>query len=92
MAEQERNAAIVCISKEAILDWLQLEGGVIHSVRTNPDTLHPDIIELIIEHPDLDKVRDGDILRRITLEYKSWIHGRFCKRLRVDPPKGARHG
>lgn len=92
MAKQERNVAIICISKKALLDWLQFEGGVIHEVRVDPDRWNPDTIELIIEHPDLDRVLDNFVLRRITPLYKSWRHGRFFKWLRFDPPKGAKHG
>ena len=88
----ERNAAIICVSKKALLDWLQFDGGVIHGVRVDPDEWNPDTIELIIEHSDLDRVFDGFVLRRITPAYKFWRRGRFFKKLRIDPPKGARHG
>lgn len=86
----ERNVAIVCVSKKAILEWLQFEGGTIHSVRMNPEQWEPDEIELVIEHPDLDRVFDGFSLRKIMPTYRFWKRGRFQKMLRIDPPKGGR--
>lgn len=88
----ERNAAIICVNKKALLDWLQFEGGIIHSIRTNPDRWNPDEVEIIIEHPDLDRVFDGFELRRIIPAYRYWKRGRFIKTKRIDPPKGAKYG
>ena len=80
-----RYAAIITISKKVLLDFLQFEGGEIHDIRLNKEQWMPEEIEIVIEHPDLDKVEEGYALRRITPAYRFWTRGRYMKLLRVDP-------
>ena len=82
-----RYAAIVTIDKKVLLDYLQFEGGEIHDIRLDKDSWSPNIIEIVIEHPDLDKVEEGFQLRKITPAYRRWERGRYTKLLRVDPPR-----
>ena len=62
---------------------LDFEGGEIHDIRRPTDQWEPYTIELVIEHPDLDKVEPGFILRRVTPTYI--LSRRYVERL--DPPK-----
>lgn len=77
-----RNAAIIRITDVFILEWLDFEGGEIHTVRKAVDCLND--IEFTIEHPDLPEVREGESLQTVVPAYRV---GRFLKR--VDPPKGS---
>lgn len=70
----KKNAAIICVSKQSLLKFLDFEGGTIHRIQENPDYWKPDTIEIILEHPDLDEVEDNYVLRRITPLYLSEIH------------------
>lgn len=87
----ERNAAIICINKEFLLNWLQFEGGTIHRISIDPDVWNPNTIELLIEHPDLDRVEDGFLLRRVSPMYMvetEIVNGKESHRIeRVGPPK-----
>jgi len=76
---KSRNAAIICINTEVLLDWLQFHGGTIHSIGMPKDIWRPDEIEILIEHPDLYEVRTGDILMKITPVYTGTE--------RIEPPK-----
>ncbi len=69
--DSQKNAAIVLVDAKEILHMLDFEGGKIHSIRfSSSDYWRPDIIEILIEHPDLNEVYDGCQLTRITPEYR----------------------
>lgn len=74
--------AIIAINEKSLLEMLDFEGGKIHDIRRAPDR-PPDEIELVMEHPDLDKEETGCPLRRITPAYHCGLRGSS----RVDPPK-----
>jgi len=86
MDRTKHNAAIITISKEALLGYLQFEGGKVHSIKLD-DERWADNIEIVVEHPDLPEVFNGSTLIKITPAYRFWKRGRFIKMLRVDPPK-----
>jgi hypothetical protein len=75
------NAAIIQINKQSLAELLDFEGGVVHEIRLGThDYWKPDIIEIVLEHPDLPQVEDGDCMLRIAPAYIIGMR-------RVDPPK-----
>jgi hypothetical protein len=89
MVSELHNAAIITISKEALLSILQFEGGVIHDIKISDEQWFQQI-EIVIEHPDLPEVRKGDWLLKITPTYSVKKRGNFIKMTRVDPQKLAK--
>ncbi|KKN24860.1 hypothetical protein LCGC14_0890620 [marine sediment metagenome] len=83
------NAAIIVIDSGSLLKMLDFEGGKIHIIGFSPDGLWgPHAIEMVIEHPDLNKVEDGYVLTRIIPEYQ--YTGTVVER--VNPPKRTPEG
>jgi len=89
MVKELRYAAIIEIGSKILLKMLDFEGGKIHRVYLPEDRWIPDTICIVLEHPDLDKVEDGFVLRRIQPMYQSIYGDNGCllKVERVDPPK-----
>lgn len=83
-----RHAAIMQIGKTTLLRMLKFDGGIVHNIRVDPDVWNPDIIEIVLEHPDLPKVEDGFTLTRITPLYLDEVDdtGQFHKITRIEPP------
>ena len=63
------HVAIILISKKALLDLLHFPDGVIRDIRTNPEKWNPDEIEIMLEHPDLPEMEDGDTLIKLNPMY-----------------------
>lgn len=77
------NVAIIDISAKVLLEILDFEGGEVVGIRFPVEYYKGQIIELVLEHPDLPEVREGDQLTHIIPAYK----GTQRERKRVDPPK-----
>ena len=88
---EKSNADIVCISKKVLLELLQFEGGIIHSIEMERDVWNPNEIQLVVEHPDLHEVSPGFILMRIHPTYTKHIeivNGVEYSRIeRINPPR-----
>ena len=90
MTDNIRHAAIIVVGKKYILESIRFNGGQIHDIRTNPDYWKPDTVEIVIEHPDLPAVRDGDIMQRITPTYQLDYSAAVPSVRRIEPPEGQR--
>lgn len=76
-------AAIIVLDEKDLLELLDFEGGKIHNIRRPVDEWNPGTFEILLEHPDLDEVEDGFVLRRIIIVYHCGMRGSY----RVEPPK-----
>jgi hypothetical protein len=63
------NVGKVAISNNVILGWLQLEGGTIRSADYNYET---DVIELIIEHPEMPEHVPSKYVEIVTLDFVTY--------------------
>ena len=55
------------ISSELLLKWLQFEGGKIIGTRLSR-TLN-EVVEIIIEHPEMPEVQEGEPFRTVHSSY-----------------------
>ena len=55
------------ISEELLLKFLDFDGGVIRTIRVNPD--RPNIIDIYIEHPDMPEVEEGNVIPEVCPSY-----------------------
>ncbi len=60
----KKRVAIIAVKKEELLKLLKLEDGIIHDIMTD----RWNIIDIVIEHPQLPLVDDGCALQRINLK------------------------
>ena len=77
------NAAIVQISEEMILEWLDFKGGTIRSLQFG---IRHGVLEVVIEHPDMPQARDGQMYRTVHPIYTR-TDGCPPTIERSDPPK-----
>lgn len=95
---EKHNAAIIRIPKDYLLKMLDFEGGIIHSVRVNPEYWRAKEIEIVIEHPDLPEIEPGMMLYPVQPMYLTHCHVvqvddqnekavTYEKIERIDPPK-----
>jgi len=84
-----RNAAIIELNMKLLLDMLDFKGGIIHRVYTPDDLINPSYFNVVIEHPDLPEVEDGERLPVVTPTMQSFYgeDGSLLKIERIDPPK-----
>lgn len=80
------NSAIIDISAKVLLEILDFEGGEVVGISFPNEYYKGQIIELVLEHPDLPEVRAGSVLQHIipayTATHREWK--------RVNPPKKGR--
>jgi len=85
-----KNAAVISISEEVLLDLLHLKGGTIHSVYKEKE-FGSDVISFVIEHPDLPEVEAGNKPFHIAPSYTHYneiINGKKYTRIEhIDPPE-----
>jgi len=62
------NRAIIRISPELIIGWLQYDGGVLLDARVNQDVGY---LELIIQHEDFPRTEIGSPVTILTPSYRS---------------------
>lgn len=88
---KSRNGARVIISIQSLMDILQFKNGILHSIKLHEPYLPIRDIEMVIEHPDLPKVRAGEMLVNIVPEYRFAIDkaGNVVNWGRVKPIKKA---
>ena len=93
MGKNKTNAAIIRVSKKALLKLLDFEGGTIHSIRSDPGKWNPDEIEIVVEHPDLPEVEDGFCMLEIKSTYRrdiQFVNDVYYEKIeRIDPLKKA---
>jgi len=65
----ERHGAIIKVDIKTLLKMLGFKDGIIHNIKINDEIWQPGILEMVLEHPDLPLVRDGDYLQKITPVY-----------------------
>jgi len=75
-----RHAAKISVPYEDFLKWLDFEKGRIHAIAVDYDRLHKIIV--VIEHPDLPAVQEGEMLQEVSPVYTAIQYGN-----RTDPPK-----
>jgi len=85
MSKRKTHAAIIDVSKQALLKLLDFEGGNILNVKFATDKyFKPDTISIVIEHPDLTEVYPESLLTHVAPEYLVSKRGHYK---RIDPPK-----
>ena len=77
------HVARVRVSRDAILKWLKFDGGTIHRVIEDSEYWSSGRIELVIEHPDLPEVNEGDMIPTVVPSYRADPNGVLE---RVYPP------
>ena len=82
-----RNAAIIEINSQILLDMLDFKDGQIHDIRMPKDIWKPNFVEIVIEHPDLPEVRPQDHLLRIEPMYRQVYEKQQAVMIRVEPKK-----
>jgi hypothetical protein len=75
------NRGILQLSPELLLAWLQFSGGKIIDIRVN-NWNRNGAIEMIIDHPEMPEVKEGDCLQNINPVYIHKI-GKTGKILKV---------
>ena len=84
MSEIE-HAAIVEISSKLLLDILDFGGGTVIDVRKPHEVWKPDYIEIVIEHPDMPKVKPAEKLQRIVPMYRQVYERQRIVTTRIEP-------
>jgi len=84
---EERHAAIIKVSKKRFLKGLDFEGGIIHRVYEPEVYFEPDHFCVVLEHPDLPKVNQGDLLYTIQpiYQFSYGEDGSLIKIERIEP-------
>jgi hypothetical protein len=72
---ETKHQGIIQITPELLLEWLQFDGGKIIDARVNNWECAGNI-ELILEHPEMPEVREGDALRIVTSNYITYYNKR----------------
>ncbi len=85
----ENHGAIIQVDIKTFLKMLDFKDGIIHNIKKNDEVWQPGILEMVLEHPDLPLVRDGDYLQKITPTYlmRQGENGVIIEIERTDPPK-----
>lgn len=63
------NAAIIRVSSELLIEFLQFKGGTLHRICQNAAQWRPDEFMVVVEHPDLPEVEEGYTLMEIKPVY-----------------------
>jgi len=87
---EEKHAAIIRIDKKVLLKVLDFEGGEIHRVYEAEQYFKPDYICIVLEHPDLPAVREGEWMVEITpiMQVRYGEDGSLLGIERESPEKG----
>jgi hypothetical protein len=73
-----KREAIVRISPELLFQWLQFKGAMLVDARVN-NWASAGVLELVIAHPEMPKVREGEVIPVVTPTYRT----RYSKRGKV---------
>ena len=87
--KKKRHAAIIEIDKDFLLRLMEFQGGKIYRIYTRDDYFDPPNFFVVIEHPDLPEVEEGQPLAqvKITMATTFGENGVPIKIERMDPPK-----
>ena len=78
------NIARVRVSQEVLLRFLDFNGGHIRSI--SQSEYYPSLV-LVIEHPDMPLVREGEMIPDIMPEYTTSQTDNHIRTDRIFPPK-----
>ncbi len=81
------HAATIEISKDILLSILDFSGGEIHDIYVPKEVWHPDIIRIVIEHPDLPEVSPAEELPIVVPTYQQVYKRQLVVVERTNPPK-----
>jgi hypothetical protein len=80
---EPRHIGKIRISEKTLLDWLQFDGGAIRGIQLS-DFIASDTIEILIEHPEMPIVREGELVPEVWPLYSaSYEAGRLTDIKRI---------
>ncbi len=88
-----RNGAAIRFDIKTFLKMIDFEGGDIHSIKLNEPYLPPEDIVILLEHPDLPEVKQGEMVTEIRPIYQSTYGDNGCliRIERIEPKKIKEH-
>jgi hypothetical protein len=83
MEVKERHGAVIRLDLTLLKAMLDFKGAVIHRVYMDDDYLEPRYCNILMEHPDLPVINDGERASVITPIYMR-TYGKNCQLVGVD--------